>query len=51
MSAWLGFWWTVASIALACYLFVAAIVSVKAFGDVRELLRFLSQGHEEDGNV
>lgn len=47
MSAWLGFWWTVATIALACYLFVAVIVSVKAFGDVRSLLRFLSQAHEE----
>jgi len=49
MSGWLGFWWTVAFIALGCYLFVAAIVSVKAFGDVRGLLRFLSQEHEEEG--
>lgn len=46
MSAWLGFWWVVITVAFLCYTGVAILVSIRAFGDVKELFRYLTQEHK-----
>lgn len=48
MSAWLGFWWMVLIGAFLCYVAVTVLVSLRAFGDVRALLRYLNQEHERE---
>jgi len=45
MTGWLAFWKVVLSAALVIYTVMAVLVGVKALGDIRALVKFLTEEH------